>query len=346
MRLNDGAFVAARDGRLVVGHVDRPFELWQADAGVLVLLAEIARGTPAGELARSLAPEATGRAEVSAPGAAAVSAALARLRQAHVVTDAPRPALRDANIEIARAVSATPDLHADAAFMRAARACEDLTLTSAAARYALWTAVRHIVSAQVPGALVECGVWRGGSMLLAALALKDMGVTDRDLYLYDTFGWDWEKPGEHDGFAGTAPAQSGPGPGSCPAPDGEPCGQPAGGMTDGVSAAEVHRRITAAGYPAGRIHCVPGLVQDTLPDRAPATIALLRLDTDQYDSTRHELRELYPRVAPGGVVLVDDYGKLSGATRATDEYLAGLDRPVLLHRIDTQGRIFVKPAER
>ncbi|UCM88676.1 TylF/MycF/NovP-related O-methyltransferase [Streptomyces marincola] len=338
MRLNDGAFVAVKDGQLMLGHVDRPFDLWRADAGVLVLLAEIARGTPAGELPDAMA------AVVGAAGESAVPAALAHLRRAHVVADGAGAALRDVNAEVAKVIGAAPDLHADTGFMRAARACEGLTLTSAAAQYALWSAVRHVIAAGVPGALVECGVWRGGSMLLAALALLRDGVRDRDLFLFDTFGWSWERTGEHDGFmepGGTARA-----PERTPAEE-APAGSAAPGPMDvGVSADEVHARITAAGYPADRVHCVAGLVQDTLPARAPDRIALLRLDTDQYESTLHELRELYPRVAPGGLVIIDDYGKLAGATRAADAYLAGLDRPALLHRIDTQGRIFVKPDER
>lgn len=86
------------------------------------------------------------------------------------------------------------------------------------------------------------------------------------------------------------------------------------------------------------MHCVEGLVQDTLPGRAPDRIAILRLDTDLYNSTRHELEHLYPRLSPGGVLIVDDYGKFSGATRAVDEYFERVNEPILLNRIDTQGQ--------
>ncbi|MEV0381660.1 TylF/MycF/NovP-related O-methyltransferase [Nonomuraea sp. NPDC050643] len=315
MKINDGVFVAVADGRLVLGHVDRPHELWQVGPGMLALLAEVARG--AGDLAGAMAP-------IVADSRTVVPATVARLRQAGLLCDEPRPALRDVNVEIAKVIAAAPDLHADTEFMEAARRCEGLTLTSPAAQYALWSATRYTVAAGIPGAVVECGVWRGGSMLLSALAL--LGEPDRDLYLFDTFDWSWEPPGDQDGPTGgpVAVAQ----------------------MSAGASAEEVHARIAATGYPAGRIRCVRGLVQETVPGQAPDRIALLRLDTDQYESTRHELRELYPRVSPGGVVLIDDYGKLSGATRATDEYLSELKDQPLLHRIDTQGRIFVKPGGR
>ena len=87
-----------------------------------------------------------------------------------------------------------------------------------------------------------------------------------------------------------------------------------------------------------------GRVEDTIPDQAPARIALLRLDTDWYESTRHELEQLWPRLAPGGVLIVDDYGHWQGARQAVDEYFAAHRVPMLLNRIDYTGRIGVKPA--
>jgi hypothetical protein len=97
-------------------------------------------------------------------------------------------------------------------------------------------------------------------------------------------------------------------------------------------------------YPAERITAVPGRVQDTLPGAATGEIALLRLDTDFYESTRHELEHLYPRLVPGGVLLVDDYGRVPGCTRAVDEYFTEHGPAPLLHRVDVQGRIGVKPS--
>jgi O-methyltransferase len=88
---------------------------------------------------------------------------------------------------------------------------------------------------------------------------------------------------------------------------------------------------------------VQGRVEDTVPDQAPPEIALLRLDTDWYSSTRHELVHLYPRLAEGGVLILDDYGYWRGARRAVDEYMAANDLPLLLNRIDYTARIAVKP---
>ena len=86
-----------------------------------------------------------------------------------------------------------------------------------------------------------------------------------------------------------------------------------------------------------------GKVEDTIPAQAPEQIALLRLDTDWYESTRHELDHLFPRVSPGGVVIIDDYGTWQGARRAVDEYLAQLPRPLMLHRVDFTGRLLMVP---
>ena len=75
----------------------------------------------------------------------------------------------------------------------------------------------------------------------------------------------------------------------------------------------------------------------------PERIALLRLDSDWYESTRHELEHLYPLLAPGGVLIIDDYGAWQGARRAVDEWRAAIPAPPLLLRVDSTGRVGTKP---
>ena len=104
----------------------------------------------------------------------------------------------------------------------------------------------------------------------------------------------------------------------------------------------VRGNIAATGYPLDLVSFHAGMVEATLPAEAPERIALLRLDTDWYESTRHELVHLYPRLAPGGVLIIDDYGYFRGARQATDEYFAGDNRRILLNRIDNTGRIGIK----
>jgi hypothetical protein len=100
--------------------------------------------------------------------------------------------------------------------------------------------------------------------------------------------------------------------------------------------------MATTGYPADKLVFVKGRVEDTLPGSAPAAVALLRLDTDWYQSTRHELEHLYPRLAAGGVLVLDDYGSFEGARKAVDEYFAEYDIGPYLHRVDSTGRIAVK----
>jgi O-methyltransferase len=104
---------------------------------------------------------------------------------------------------------------------------------------------------------------------------------------------------------------------------------------------QVRRALESTGYPMDRVHLVQGRVEDSLPGQAPEQLALLRLDTDFYISTSHELVHLYPRLAAGGVLIIDDYGAWQGARQAVDEYFDG--RPVLLHRLDWTGRLVMKP---
>ncbi|MGZ5237390.1 MAG: TylF/MycF/NovP-related O-methyltransferase, partial [Caldimonas sp.] len=91
-----------------------------------------------------------------------------------------------------------------------------------------------------------------------------------------------------------------------------------------------------------RIHFVQGKVEETIPGSLPARIALLRLDTDWYESTRHELRHLYPLLSRLGVLVIDDYGYWQGARQAVDEYFAAQSEPVYLHRVDNTARLLVR----
>jgi O-methyltransferase len=206
------------------------------------------------------------------------------------------------------------------------------TLTSAPRIAALCDAVDYVVDRGVEGDLVECGVWRGGSMMAAALALQARGDVGRDLYLFDTFTGMTE-PGEADE----------------PSPyDGYSMHRRwrmlsrAGKEWAGVPVEVVRDNLVTTGYPADRLKLVPGKVEETLPAAAPERIAILRLDTDWYESTKHELETLYPRLSEGGVLIIDDWGHYAGARRAVEEFFAEAgDRP-LLTRIDYTGRIAVK----
>jgi O-methyltransferase len=222
------------------------------------------------------------------------------------------------------------DLTHDPAFLRAWEACRAATLTSPERLHALHSAMRHVISRRLPGDIVECGVWRGGSMMLCARALAEAGDTSRELYLYDTYSGMSEPTDRDRDFAGT-PA------------DVLLSGQQAELFKCEAPLDLVRRNLQTTKYPENRIHFVQGKVEDTIPGVIPERIALLRLDTDWYESTRHELVHLYPRLVEGGVLIIDDYGHWQGPREAVDEYLAALENPPMLHRIDYSGRIAVKP---
>jgi hypothetical protein len=100
--------------------------------------------------------------------------------------------------------------------------------------------------------------------------------------------------------------------------------------------------MATTGYPETKVHYVRGKVEDTIPGTMPGEIAILRLDTDWYESTRHELVHLFPLLTRGGVLILDDYGHWQGARAAVDEYFDQYRQPILLNRIDETGRIAIK----
>jgi O-methyltransferase len=206
------------------------------------------------------------------------------------------------------------------------------TMTSLEGLCALTNAVSYLVRSGIQGDIVECGVWRGGNMAAVARTLAGLDCCDRQLYLYDTFQGmpqpgprdvNWEGEKAEDLYR----KRNGNGKGSdwCIA-----------------SEAEVMQLMSACGYDQSKIHLVQGRVEETLPGAAPEKISLLRLDTDWYESTRHELRHLFPRLVQGGVIIIDDYGHWQGARAAADEYFAQNNISILLHRVDYTVRLGVK----
>ncbi len=220
--------------------------------------------------------------------------------------------------------------------LRTFQAVREFTATSTERLAGLVSAVEYIVDNKLPGSFVECGVWRGGSMMAAALTLLQKGDTSRDLFLFDTFEG-MSAPTENDVMFD---------------------GQKAKDILDSVAPAEgfgnywcvagledVKKNLYSTGYPKEKLHFIKGKVEDTVPGQAPAQIALLRLDTDWYESTAHELKHLYPRLNEDGVLIIDDYGHWLGARKAVDEYFAAQPFHPLLSRLDYTGRISIKRRE-
>jgi O-methyltransferase len=211
------------------------------------------------------------------------------------------------------------------------RAARPFTMTGLDRLAAVILAVKHVVRHGVPGDLAECGVWRGGSMMAAALTLKLLGDTSRTLYLYDTFEGMAAPTGRDRSFDGH---------------DAESLlslEKPGTGIWCRAGLDDVRSNLFSTGYPRDKLVFVAGKVEETIPAQMPRLLSLLRLDTDWYESTRHELAHLYPLLSSGGALIIDDYGHWQGARAAVDEYLARQPVPVFLHRIDYTGRIAIKP---
>lgn len=171
---------------------------------------------------------------------------------------------------------------------------------------ALTKAIHYIVDNDVPGDFVECGTWRGG---LAALMLHYIRKTeDKRLYIYDTFEG-MPEPGEND--CGTSKRKYQENKGDWCKAD-----------------IDIVKSVLQQVDPSYSDLCylVKGKVEDTLDSITPQTVALARLDTDWYESTKKELEVLYPRVQPRGYVLIDDYTDWNGCRQAVDEYLATIDK--------------------
>lgn len=196
--------------------------------------------------------------------------------------------------------------------------------------HALYKAILYIVENNIPGDMVECGVWKGGSSMLCALTLKSMGETKRKLFLYDTFEGMVE-PAERDKTFFNLRAT-------------DIWGKSIRGENKWNYAPldEVKKNMYSTEYPKENIIFVKGKVEEKLPRNNPDRIALLHLDTDWFESTYHELINLYPLLANLGVIIIDDYGTWLGQREAVDKYIKENKLKILLNRIDSFAVIGVK----
>ncbi len=216
--------------------------------------------------------------------------------------------------------------------------CRPFTMASRERLYAVFQAAQYIVRNGIPGDIVECGVWRGGACMVAALSLLAEGDTTRRIWLYDTFAG-MTRPTARDTHRWTGRHR-------WAEQDARKIWQQSEKKDHNewcyASLDEVRRNLVGTGYPQSQIEFVKGDVGATLSSGGPAKIALLRLDTDWYESTRTALQLLYPRLSEKGVFIIDDYGVWAGARQAVDEYFAEQKINPLLQRTDYTGRMGLK----
>lgn len=214
----------------------------------------------------------------------------------------------------------------DGEFLKFWEAAKPYTMISPERGWALAEAVRYVCRNNIPGDIAECGVWKGGACLLASLVMaEEESSSQRSIWLYDTFSG-MVSPGENDRIAVSGQ----------PLSDRKPEGWWAAGLE------EVRKTLMFSPMDAKQFKLIRGPVEETLDKQSPEKLAILRLDTDWYESTMKELEVLYPVLSPGGVLIIDDYGHFTGARKAVDDYFRARNESVLLHRSDYTGRVLIK----
>ena len=213
-------------------------------------------------------------------------------------------------------------------------AVQGYTMTSLERQISLSRIVDYVVANNIKGDLVECGVWRGGCSMIMAQKLLTLNAIRR-IWLYDTF--DGMTPPDdkydisYDGQTASSLLQ-----------------EQYSNKSDSVvwavgSLEEVKKNIEKTGYSIEYLEFIQGDICQTVPSsHMPSEISVLRLDTDWYSSTLHELHAFYHLVTPGGFIIIDDYGHWEGSKRAVDEFLETLRPRPYLHRIDYTCRVIQK----
>ena len=202
--------------------------------------------------------------------------------------------------------------------------CKPYTLLSVERFYNIFKSIEYIASTNIPGDIVECGVFLGGSILGAAYFAEYFGLRGRTFYLCDTF----------EGFPVNTVETNLWG-----SPDNLSANYPA--MNQNFRHI-VEKNIEESGLAESKFELVQGLVEDTLPITGFGPLAYLRLDTDYYQSTFVEMDVLYPKLNANGVLIIDDYGCYEGARNAIEDYFKKVGKRPLLQRIDAAGRCGVK----
>jgi hypothetical protein len=211
---------------------------------------------------------------------------------------------------------------------------EPFTVTSIERVAALLDSVKYIVNNNINGDFVECGVWKGGSCMLIAKELIKQNNLNRNIWLYDTFDG-MTQPTDDDIETETGIQ------GKDLLSNVEKTTEKFN-MWAYAPIEEVKNNMLKTNYPIDNIKYIKGKVEDTLKSNTPRKIALLRLDTDWYESTKIELETLYPLITKGGILIIDDYGHFEGAKRAVDDYFRKINQQPLLNRIDYTGRLIIK----
>ena len=208
--------------------------------------------------------------------------------------------------------------------------CLKYSCTNKIKMWALINSINYVSNKNIKGDFVECGVWKGGNLILYNL-LNQKKNLNKKIYGYDTFEG-MPLPGRYD-F-----------------------------KYDGRSAIDLYNQRTKSNNgwmkstfdeveknilkecPTHNTNLIKGKVEDTLLNdkNIPEKISILRLDTDFYESTKIELEILFPKLERGGILIIDDYGHWKGSKKAVDEYFDLKNNFKWFHRIDYASRLYIK----
>ena len=225
------------------------------------------------------------------------------------------------------------------------KSCEQYSITGRIRMSNLLQLIYFVIKNEIDGDIVECGVWKGGNLILAQKCL-DILKAEKKIYGFDTFEG-MNKPLDIDVQIVQLKSKN--------AMKSQFEYRRASVWMENVTKTKndgrniwaycdldtVKKNISSK-VPNNNIKLIKGKVEETLlvNQNLPQKISILRLDTDFYESTKIELEILYPRLVNEGFLIIDDYGHWQGAKKAVDEYFK--DNPPFLHVVDETCRLIVK----
>jgi O-methyltransferase len=216
-----------------------------------------------------------------------------------------------------------PELR-DPFFRSTYQACKHASMLFVPGFYNIYSSLCYVADNGIPGDIIECGCFLGGSTLFMLEACSQLGITDKKIIVCDTF----------DGFPS----------GEADSTHGKPF-HAADFIPDGTNFRRRFDEIIGSHVLASNVVVIEGPVEQTLPiTKHISDLSLVRLDTDFYSSTKVELEVLYPALSTAGVLIIDDYGSFDGCRKATDEYFSRAARKPLFFKVDRGTHACVKPA--
>ena len=209
--------------------------------------------------------------------------------------------------------------------------CGKFSMTGPVRMWALVQAMKHVQRQGIQGDFVECGVWKGGNLALLDKFSKTIGL-ERKVYGFDTFSGMPEPDNVDIDLFGNSAKET---------MQNEVKDETISNIHAFATIEQVRNNLNNLNI--RDVNLIQGNVEDTLAkhQNIPDQIAILRLDTDWYSSTKVELETLYPLLQSGGVLIIDDYGHYEGAKKAVDEYFNS--NSLWMHYVDYTCRLIIKP---